>query len=270
MTSSSAYGLKALGVINALGNNKQQVLENLLSGKSLAMDSREGWIPEQSVCVGAVDIDLPNIPVALKHFNSRNNRLLLAALEQIHEDIDTAVEQYGRSRVAVVVGSSTSGILEGEQALAYAMENEQAPEEYNYRQQEIGAPALFLAEYLGLEGLAYTVSTACSSSAKVFASARNMLDLGLCDAVIVGGADSLCKLTLNGFNALAAVSRERCKPFSENRDGITIGEGAALFLLDRKKLLSICWEWVSQLMRTIYRRRTLKVMALRKPCSRHY
>ncbi len=105
------------------------------------------------------------------------------------------------------------------------------PADYHYRQQEIGSPAEFLARFLELPGIAYTVSTACSSSAKTLGSARQLLELDLCDAVICGGSDSLCKLTLNGFTALEAMSSARCEPFAANRDGINIGEGAALFLM---------------------------------------
>jgi 3-oxoacyl-[acyl-carrier-protein] synthase-1 len=94
--------------------------------------------------------------------------------------------------------------------------------------------AEFIADYLQTKGPVYSISTACSSSGKVFASARGLLDQDLCDVVIVGGADSLCELTLNGFKALEALADERCNPFSSNRKGINIGEGAAIFLLSRE------------------------------------
>ncbi|MFA7556032.1 MAG: beta-ketoacyl-[acyl-carrier-protein] synthase family protein [Spongiibacteraceae bacterium] len=234
MKTSPVYGLTALGIINALGNSREQVLENLLVGHSPGMVQRSEWIPEQTVWVGEVQGSLPELPLSQQQFNSRNNRLLLAALEQIREEVDELIVQFGRERIALVIGSSTSGILEGERALAQAGENGTAPADYDYRQQEIGAPGVFLADYLGLNGIAYTLSTACSSSAKVFSSARNLLQLDICDAVIVGGVDSLCKLTLNGFTALSSVSSGRCNPFSANRDGISIGEGAALFIMQKQ------------------------------------
>jgi len=105
------------------------------------------------------------------------------------------------------------------------------PESFAYQRQEIGSPAAFVAAHLGLDGPAYTLSTACSSSARALASGRRLLALGLCDAVIAGGADSLCALTVNGFAALEAVSDQPCLPFSPNRRGINIGEAAALFLM---------------------------------------
>jgi 3-oxoacyl-[acyl-carrier-protein] synthase-1 len=229
--------LSALGIINALGSNKAEVLANLLAGSAPGMQLQPGWIPEREVWVGAVNSALPTVPVALAAFDCRNNQLLLAALAQIQNDIDEAITQYSRERIGVVIGSSTSGIAEGEAALREKMCSEQLPgswpEHYDYRQQEIGSPAEFVARFLGLPGIAYTVSTACSSSAKALASARQLIELGLCDAVICGGSDSLCRLTLNGFTALEAMSSGRCEPFAAERDGINIGEGAALFLMKK-------------------------------------
>ena len=100
--------------------------------------------------------------------------------------------------------------------------------------EELGSPSEFLARHLGLEGPAYTLSTACSSSARAFISGQRMLAAGLVDAVLVGGADSLCGLTLNGFDSLESLSGTLCQPFDNGRQGINIGEGAALFLLSRQ------------------------------------
>ncbi len=233
------YTLSALGLVNALGNSRGEVLTHLLAGRAPGLQAQSGWVPERSVWVGAVAAQLPAWPGHLAQFDSRNNRLLLAALNQIRTEVDNAIARHGRDRIAVVLGSSTSGIGEGEAAVAAVVNTnegargEPIPDAYDYRQQEIGAPAESLARLLELDGLALTVSTACSSSAKAFASARNLLDLDLCDAVLVGGVDSLCRLTLNGFAALDSLAAQRCQPFAADRDGINIGEGAALFLLTR-------------------------------------
>lgn len=228
------YGLAALGIVNALGGDRAGVLANLLAGHAPGMVRRGGWIPGRDVSVGEVDAPLPPWPAHLPEHHSRNNRLLLAAYAQIADAAQAAIARCGRERVAVVIGSSTSGIREGEAAVAAVARGEPCPAGYDYRQQEIGAPAAALAACLELDGIAYTVSTACSSSAKAFASARNLLDLDLCDAVLVGGVDSLCGLTVNGFLALESIAAGRCNPFSVNRDGIVIGEAAALFLLTRE------------------------------------
>lgn len=226
--------LNALGIVNALGDDRASVLANLLAGHAPGMCSRAGWIPGREVMVGEAAAELPEWPAQLPQYRSRNNRLLLAAYRQIETAASAAIARYGRGRIGVVIGSSTSGIREGELAVAAVAGGGDYPAAYDYRQQEIGAPAESLAACLGLDGFAYTVSTACSSSAKAFASARNLLDMDLCDAVLVGGVDSLCGLTLNGFLALESIAAARCNPFSANRDGIVIGEGAALFLLSRE------------------------------------
>ncbi len=234
------YTLSALGLVNALGNSRDEVLANLLAGHAPGLQPQRGWVPERDVWVGAVTATLPAWPEQLAQFRSRNNQLLLAALNQIRTEVDAAISKHGRDRIAVVLGSSTSGIGEGEAALASVVNanngtrGDAVPADYDYRQQEIGAPAESLARLLDLDGLALTISTACSSSAKAFASARNLLDLNLCDAVLVGGVDSLCRLTLNGFAALDSLAAQRCQPFATDRDGINIGEAAALFLLTRE------------------------------------
>jgi 3-oxoacyl-[acyl-carrier-protein] synthase-1 len=226
--------LNALGVVNALGRGGDAVLANLLRGVAPGMQAQGDWIPERTVHVGAVTDALPVWPEHLGAFHSRNNRLLAAAAEEIAEPLAAARERFGADRIGVVLGSSTSGIAEGEAAIAAHMKTGTVPPEFDYRQQEIASPSEGLARLLGLDGLAYTISTACSSSAKAFAAARNLIELDQCDAVVVGGADSLCRLTINGFAALESVAAGPCRPFSSERDGINIGEGAALFLMTRE------------------------------------
>ncbi|WP_460118763.1 beta-ketoacyl-[acyl-carrier-protein] synthase family protein [Pseudomonas sp. S2_C03] len=229
----TAY-LNALGVICALGRDKQQVAINLFAGDCAGVRSEAGWVPERSIPVAAVRGELAPIPPELAHQGSRNNQLLLEAALQIRDDIDRAIHSYGRERIGVVLGTSTSGIDEASRGLAHYVREQQFPAEYDYQQQELGAPATFLADWLQLSGPAYVISTACTSSARALMSAQRLLDLGMCDAVLCGGVDTLCKLTLNGFSALEAVSEQRCNPFSMNRDGINIGEAAALFLMTRQ------------------------------------
>ena len=230
----TAY-LNALGVICALGRDKQQVAQNLFAGDCSGMRRESGWVAERELPVAAVHGELAAIPAELADQRSRNNQLLLEAALQIREDIDRAIQTYGRERIGVVLGTSTSGIDEASRGLAHYLREQQFPGEYDYRQQELGAPANFLADWLQLSGPAYVISTACTSSARALMSAQRLLDLGLCDAVLCGGVDSLCKLTLNGFSALEAVSDQRCNPFSANRNGINIGEAAVLFLMSQQR-----------------------------------
>jgi 3-oxoacyl-[acyl-carrier-protein] synthase-1 len=157
---------------------------------------------------------------------------MLAALLEIKDTLHNAIKRYGPDRIAIICGTSTSGIAEGEAALTALRQSGAWPAGYNYRQQETGSLAEFVARWLGVTGPAYTVATACSSSAKVFASARRLIRAGMADAAVVGGADTLCRMTLNGFQSLEALSKGQCNPFSAHRDGINIGEGAAAFLLE--------------------------------------
>jgi 3-oxoacyl-[acyl-carrier-protein] synthase-1 len=134
----------------------------------------------------------------------------------------------------VILGTSTSGIAAGEAGIEARIRNGVFPSDYSYRQQEIGTIGPFAARLLGVTGPAYTVSTACTSGAKALIAARNLLSLGLCDAVVSGGVDTLCRLTIGGFSALESVAAERCNPMSRNRCGINVGEAAALFVLSRE------------------------------------
>ncbi len=226
--------LGALGIVCALGQGKAAVAQGLFKGDTSGLQVEEGWLPQRPARVGRVPGVLAEVPAAFWKDNSRNTRLLLTALAEIRAEVDQAIARYGRDRVGVVLGTSTSGIEATERAMAHHLAHGNFPPEFHYQQQEIGRLAPFLAEYLELTGPALTVSTACTSSGKAVVSARQLLELDLCDAVITGGSDSLCKLTLNGFSALESATPTLCNPMSRNRAGINVGEGAALFLLTRE------------------------------------
>ena len=234
MTAAGPCHLAALGLVNALGRGKREVAEGLFSGFTSGLVLEEGWLPDGPARVGRAPIQLDSLPPRFAADDSRNTRLLLAALEEIRDDVDREIVRHGRHRVGVVLGTSTSGIEASERAVAHALEHGSLPPEFHYRQQEIGRLAPFLTEYLGLTGPAITVSTACTSSGLALVTARNLLRMGLCDTVITGGSDSLCKLTLNGFASLESATATLCNPMSRNRCGINVGEAAALFLLRRE------------------------------------
>lgn len=229
----TAY-LNALGLNCALGMNVSQVAEGLFAGDRSGLRRQTGWLPDGDVLVAPVTGELAPLPAALAHHESRNNRLLLQAARQIEPQLRDAVVRYGAHRVAVVLGTSTSGIGETAQGFDTYLREGQLGSDYDYAQQILEAPAVCLTEWLGSSGPSYVISTACTSSGRALMSARRLLAMGACDAVVCGGVDSLCGLTLNGFTALTAVSGQPCNPFSRNRDGINIGEGAALFLMTRE------------------------------------
>jgi 3-oxoacyl-[acyl-carrier-protein] synthase-1 len=229
------FYLSDIGICCALGSSKKEVADAAFKGNAEGMRYDTHYLQAEHGCyLGHAYGELAIIPASLKRFQSRNNQLLLTALQQIKPAIERAISIYGKTRIAVVIGSSTSGIEEGENALFYHKDHGRFPDNYPFSIQLIGDGADFLAQYLDLQNIANTISTACSSSAKAFASAAELIAMGICDAVIVGGADSLCKMTVNGFHSLSALSSERCNPFSENRSGITIGEGASLFLMQKE------------------------------------
>ncbi|HJN50394.1 MAG: beta-ketoacyl-[acyl-carrier-protein] synthase family protein [Pseudomonadales bacterium] len=209
---------------------------NLRSGDQGGIRVREDLYLGGALQVGEVTLDLPDPGNKFVEYDCRNNRLLLAVCEQIGEEIGDLVKRVGRDRIAVVLGSSTSGVAQAEAAFGELATKGSMPEDFNYQQQEMGSASQFLSRYLGLGNIAVTVSTACSSSAKVFATARNLIQAGICDAALVGGVDSLCKLTVNGFASLESLSSGICNPMSCNRDGITIGEGAALFTVESQSV----------------------------------
>jgi 3-oxoacyl-[acyl-carrier-protein] synthase-1 len=223
--------MNALGIVNALGQGAGAVREKLLEGDTSGMVLEEGLLAAGPARVGRVAADLPPLPPGNAQFECRNNRLLMLALQEIRAPVAAAIARVGPQRFGVVIGTSTTGILEGERALAALLRDRAFPAGFHYVQQEIGSAAPFLARHLGVAGPAYAVSTACTSSAKAIAAARRLLRAGVCDAVLTGGADALCRLTVSGFAALESTTAELCNPLSRNRRGINLGEGAALMLL---------------------------------------
>lgn len=226
--------LAALGIVNALGRGAETVWQRIIAGDTSGIEWCEDRLRARPMQLGSVSAELPSIPSSLSDYDCRNNAFTLAALEEIAEPIGAAIRAHGAGRVGVVMGTSTSGSAELEAAMQHDVSAGQLSGEFRYPQLELGGAAGFVAEILGTRGPAFTLSTACSSSARAFASARSLLRLGLCDAVVTGGSDSLCGLTANGFASLQAVSNERCNPMSANRSGLTLGEGAAVFLVTRK------------------------------------
>jgi 3-oxoacyl-[acyl-carrier-protein] synthase-1 len=234
MSSKEPCALEALGLVSALGAGPEASLPRLIGGDTSGLVARAGLLPDRELLVGAATDDLPSIPERLAEHRCRNNQLALHALSQMRTALDSALARFGPERIAVVAATSTSGTAETGLAVQQYLERGQLPKSFHYSQFEHGGLARFIAACTGASGPAYTVSTACSSSAKALVSARSLLRLGLCDAVIAGGVDSLCPLTACGFSALEAIAPERSNPFSRNRRGLNLGEAAALFLLTRE------------------------------------
>lgn len=226
--------LNAMAMVSAMGDNRQAASDQLSTGAA-RLTLTDQYSPGRPIPLGIYSGALPSVSLQAPHWHSRNNRMALAALSQIEDAVDDAIGRFGRQRIGVVIGTSTSGIGDSEAYLKQRAATGEMPQGYDYRLQEMGATAAFIAAQLNLAGPVYGISTACSSGAKALASARRLLRAGVCDAVIAGGVDTLCHLTVQGFSALEAVSDAPCNPFSVNRQGINIGEGAGLFLVTRER-----------------------------------
>jgi 3-oxoacyl-[acyl-carrier-protein] synthase-1 len=226
------YPVTAWSTVNSLGTNTEQVMSALRNGwASLTPPPSE--TPFETVC-GVVDTDLPALSRALERFDSRNNRFIQQALAEIEPALAAARERWGTARVGICVGSSTAAMDEIENAYNVHAETGSLPPGFDvFLSGSFDGLVQALRALTGLEGPAAAISNACASSGKAFASARRWLDAGVVDAVLVGGADSLCQMTFRGFRSLGLLSSEPTRPFSSQRRGINIGEGAALALLER-------------------------------------
>jgi len=226
--------ITAYTMVNALGRGIDETLTALQEGRS-GLRPCDFEDADLATWIGRVE-GLEDKPIGgdLCAFDCRNNRLARLTLEQ--DDFAAAVkaarQRYGAHRIGIFVGTSTAGILETERAYRGYVEHGSL-NSFSYRHtQDVFSVAEFTRRYLGLEGPASGVSTACSSSAKVFASAYRYMRAGLCDAAVVGGVDTLCLTTLYGFHSLALTSSQPCRPWDENRDGLNIGEAGGFALLE--------------------------------------
>ncbi len=227
--------LSAATVTSCLGSGLDAHLSALRSGRS-GLSACHFDTVDLPTWIGAVaGVDAVRLPPELTAFDCRNNRLAELALQQdgFIQSVQAAMNRHGAQRIGVFLGTSTSGILQTELAYRQLDANGALPASYHYRQTH---NTYSLADYVrarfGLHGPAMVVSSACSSSAKVFASAQRMIAAGLIDCALVGGVDSLCLTTLYGFNSLELLSTQPCRPFDAQRHGLSIGEAAAFVLLE--------------------------------------
>ena len=232
-----ALAIHHFSIINSLGAGVAAIEAALRSGRSglsachFETATLDTWIGQ------VAGLDELQLRTDLAAYDCRNNRLAQRGLELdgFTSAIAVAREQYGAPRIGVFMGTSTSGILQTEQAYRRRDAHTNAlPADFCYAEtQNSFSLADFVQRYLGLRGPAFVVSSACSSSAKVFGHAARMMAAGICDAAVVGGVDSLCLTTLYGFNSLGLTSKTPCRPYDRDRDGISIGEGAGFALLEK-------------------------------------
>lgn len=245
---------------SALGRGAEETLANYLARKAPGMAELEGDVPSRRIRFGMVPGDLPE--TSDPEFRMRCSGLLALAADGMRSSVERLLSEYGAERVGIVIGASNTGIDEAQRYISDWLGSGRArcpqraedaslqrrledkppcqssgelgkPEGLDFSMIELGTPADYLARITGVKGPAYCVSTACSSSGKAFASARRLIEAGVIDAAITGGVDGRCRFAMNGFEALGALSQGECRPLSPGRDGINLGEGVALFALER-------------------------------------
>ncbi len=220
-------------LVSALGLGKKPHIDAWSEGKSglSQVTDFHQQVPSIKTFLGEVKgVESVTLPKGLEAYLCRNNQLAWQALqtEGFNIKVEGLVEKFGAHRIGLVVGTSTSGIAATEEVFRKKL----GTDSYCYQKtQQMDSLAQFCCQALNVEGPSFVISTACSSSAKVFAVAQRWLNAGIVDAVVVGGVDSLCLTTLHGFNALGLVSPTVCKPLDEARDGINIGEAGGFMLL---------------------------------------
>jgi 3-oxoacyl-[acyl-carrier-protein] synthase-1 len=236
--------ISAYSLVSALGSGQAahaHALREGISGlraQAFETASLDAWL-------GVADgVDDERLPAALARYDCRNNRLAALALRDggFAEQVRRAAARYGVHRVAVLVGTSTSGILQTEIAYRERGSDGALPDWLHYAEtHDTASLARFVQAALDLEGPAWVISTACSSGAKAYAAAARLIALDVVDAAVVGGCDTLCMTTLYGFRALELLSPDVCRPWDARRNGLSLGEGASFALLERDDDAPAAW-----------------------------
>jgi len=227
--------LSDFALVTSLGAGNQATIEALRAGRSGLAPCRFDTLPIDAYAGEVPNLDAP-LAGTWSAFDCRNNRLAALALAQdgFLDTVAAAKSRYGAARIGVFLGTSTSGILHTETAYRQRGPDGHLPAGFDYaRTHNTYALGHFVRDFLNLAGPAFVVSTACAATSKIFASAARMIAAGICDAAIIGGADTLCATTLLGFHALGVMAEGPCRPFDAARNGISIGEAAGFALLER-------------------------------------
>lgn len=222
-----------MGIASALGDSCDEAFRALLRSQPV-VSPPPFELPFETV-TGLVQGPLDALPSQLREYDTRLSRIALRALAQVTGPVERLRARHGGDRIGVIVGTSTGGLDATEPAYRlYRDTGSRAPAFSLRRSHAFDALAVLVRDLLGLSGPTYAVSTACTSSAKALASARRLILADLCDAVLVVGVDAVCETTLRGFHSLGVLSTRPARPFSSGRDGIHIGEAAALLLIARE------------------------------------
>lgn len=239
MTRITPLTISATTLVNGTGVGKAATWKAIQNYTTGLVESRAQELNFQTFIGRVEGLDDYSLEPGLVHFNCRNNRLARLGLDTDHfrDAVENAKRTYGNDRIGVFVGTSTSGVTETEKAYRERNEEGDLPKDYDMeRTHDVASLLEYTQQSLELTGAGIAVSTACSSSAKVFAAAQRHIEVGLCDAAIVGGVDSLCLTTLYGFHSVELLSDKPCRPWDKDRNGINIGEAAGFALLEKLEL----------------------------------
>jgi len=229
--------ITAYTTLNACGLGNKVLLKALENNQS-ALAPLDLFKLGFKTYVGEIKQSLAPIPNKLHCYDSRNAQVALTALNYQEDGlrlaVDNAKQRYGATRIAIIIGTSTSGLYETESAYGYLLTHNKMPTDFKFlTRHAYQATGRFLQLELGLTGICFAISTACSSSAKAIAAGHRLIANNSCDAALVGGVDTLCRLTLRGFHSLNLVSSEPCQPMDKSRSGLSIGEAAGFLLLEK-------------------------------------
>ena len=230
-------GIAAVSLTHSLGVGVADLWNAMINHRSGLRPNDLEWCDLDCWIGRHPDVERFSIPKHLTKYECRNHRLVWSALQDplLQNALDAEYSKYGTDRVALVMGTSTSGIQSTETAYAERIATGQWPASFNFNDtHSVESLCQFVSDAVGLTGPSIGIASACASSAKVFLIAQKWLATGVADAVLVGGADSLCLSTLHGFNALQLLSDTACRPFDRRRNGISIGEAAGFALLTRE------------------------------------
>ena len=227
-----AVPITGMSMCNALGGSVAEVRQALYEGRT-GLGPSPIPLPFPTA-VGAVNSELPELPKELAGWSTRTAQIAMLLLQPLEPQLQRLRQRVRPERIAVVLGTSTAGADVTEKSYRQFVEHGSLPDDYDlWKHHTYGSVLHVVAALAGAKGPAWMVSTACTSSAKPLASAQRMIAADMADAVIVGGIDTLCSMTLLGFFSLDALSTTPCRPFGDKRDGISIGEGGGLLLLER-------------------------------------
>ena len=227
-------GIAAWQALSNLGSNAADLQQALCSDDNHFIPNHTWLTGNRPTWLGQIAADLTSVPAELQDVASRNVAVALTLVDALQTRLSALTAGLPKARLGIVIGTSTSGLSANEAALFAHTRGQTPAQPLVYSRQQMNATSVALQRHLGWRGPCFTISTACSSAAKAILAGQRLLQADVCDVVLVGGVDTLCSLTFNGFDCLESLSAERCRPFAQDRDGINIGEAGALFVLHRE------------------------------------